>query len=187
MSPPGLSVVIPNWNGRALLEKFLPSVIQSARAFEAACGQPTEILVADDASTDDSESWLRAHFPGIRFEGGSRQQGFAPAANRGVRAARFSLVYLVNNDVALAPDTLPPLAAHFREAKVSPPPAMPMISPAAFCAAPDREGHSVAALCASTRGSLFPRLPRRCSRSSQFLPPAAPLYSIALNFWLSAD
>ena len=118
MTPPGLSIVIPNWNGRALLEKFLPTVVQSARAFEAACGQPTEILVADDASTDDSESWLRAHFPGVRFESGSRQQGFAPTANRGVRAARFPLVYLVNNDVALAPETLPPLAAHFRDAKV---------------------------------------------------------------------
>lgn len=118
LTPPGLSVVIPNWNGRALLEQFLPSVVQSARAFEATCGQPTEILVADDASTDDSESWLRANFPDVRFDSGSRQQGFAPTANRGVRAARFSLVYLVNNDVALAPDTLAPLAAHFRDPNV---------------------------------------------------------------------
>lgn len=118
MTATGLSIVIPNWNGRALLEKFLPSVVQSARAFEAASGQPSEVLVADDASTDDSESWLRAHFPGVRFETGSRQQGFAPTANRGVRAARFPLVYLVNSDVALAPDTLPPLAVHFRDENV---------------------------------------------------------------------
>ena len=118
MTQPGLSIVIPNWNGRTLLEKFLPSVVQSARAFEAATGQPSEILVADDASTDDSETWLRAHFPGVRFESGSLQQGFAPTANRGVRAARFPLVYLLNSDVALAPDTLPPLAAHFRDANV---------------------------------------------------------------------
>jgi len=118
VTPPGLSIVIPNWNGRALLEKFLPTVVESARAFEAACGQPTEILVADDASTDDSESWLRGHFPEIRFESGARQQGFAPTANRGVRAACFPLVYLVNSDVALAPGTLPPLAVHFRDGKV---------------------------------------------------------------------
>src|SRR5579863_4840310 len=85
----GLSIVVPNWNGRALLEKFLPSLIESARAFEAACGQPTEVLIADDASTDDSEKWLRAHWPEVRFERSARQQGFAPAANRGVRAARF--------------------------------------------------------------------------------------------------
>ena len=118
MSSPGLSIVVTNWNGRALLENFLPSVVQSARAFEAACRHPTEVLVADDASTDDSESWLGAHFPEVRFESGSRQQGFAPTANRGVRAARLSLVCLVNNDVALAPDTLPPLAAHFRDSNV---------------------------------------------------------------------
>ena len=101
-----------------MLETFLPSVIESARAFEAACSQPTEILIADDASTDDSEEWLRAHWPEVRFESGPRQQGFAPTANHGVRAARFSLAYLVNNDVALMGATLPPLAAHFRDSNV---------------------------------------------------------------------
>jgi GT2 family glycosyltransferase len=118
LSAAGISIVVPNWNGRALLEKFLPSLIESARAFEAACGQPTEILIADDASTDDSEEWLRANWPEVRFESSPHQQGFAPAANRGVRAARLSLVYLVNNDVALTGATLPPLAAHFRDANV---------------------------------------------------------------------
>jgi GT2 family glycosyltransferase len=118
LSAAGVSIVVPNWNGRALLEKFLPSLIESARAFEAACGQPTEILIADDASTDDSEEWLRAHWPEVRFESSARQQGFAPAANRGVRAARFSLVYLVNNDVALTGATLAPLAEHFRDPNV---------------------------------------------------------------------
>ena len=118
MSVAGLSIVVPNWNGCVLLEKFLPSLIESARAFKAACGQSTEILIADDASTDDSENWLRSHWPEVRFETSPRQRGFAPTANRGVRAARFSLVYLVNNDVALTGATLPPLAAHFRDPKV---------------------------------------------------------------------
>jgi GT2 family glycosyltransferase len=114
----GLSIVVPNWNGRTLLEKFLHSLIESARAFEAACGQPTEILIADDASSDDSKEWLRAHWPEVRFEISARQQGFAPTANRGLRAASFSLVYLVNNDVALTGTTLSPLAAHFRDPHV---------------------------------------------------------------------
>jgi GT2 family glycosyltransferase len=118
LSAAGLSIVVTNWNGRALLERFLPSVVESARAFEAASGQPAEILVADDASSDDSEPWLRAHWPQVRFESAPRQQGFAPTANRGVRAARFPLVYLVNNDVALASTTLPPLAAHFPDPQV---------------------------------------------------------------------
>lgn len=118
MSAAGISIVIPNWNGRALLEKFLPSVVESARAFETACGQPTEIIVADDASSDDSEEWLRAHWPAVRFEGGEHRQGFAPTANRGVGAARFGLVYLVNNDVALRMTTLAILAMHFRDPSV---------------------------------------------------------------------
>ena len=118
MSSAGISIVVPNWNGRALLEKFLPGIVESAHAFETACGEPTEILIADDASTDDSEKWLRAHWPEVRFECSPRQQGFAPTANRGVRAAHFSLVYLVNNDVALTSTTLPPLAVHFRDSNV---------------------------------------------------------------------
>jgi GT2 family glycosyltransferase len=118
MRTPGLSLVVTNWNGRALLETFLPSIVEAARAFESDTGEPTEILVADDASTDDSGSWLRTHWPQVRFESGSRQQGFAPTANRGVRASRFAMVYLVNNDVALAPTTLGPLAAHLRDPNV---------------------------------------------------------------------
>lgn len=118
MSAEGLSIVIPNWNGRALLEKFLPSVIDAARGFHAECGRPTEILIADDASTDDSEQWLRAHWREVHFERSASQRGFAPTANRGLQAARFSLAYLVNNDVAMTAATLPPLAAHFRDPHV---------------------------------------------------------------------
>jgi GT2 family glycosyltransferase len=118
LSTAGISIVVPNWNGRALLEKFLPTVVEAARGFESARSQPTEILIVDDASTDDTEQWLRAHWPEVRFERSASQQGFAPTANRGVRAARFPLVYLVNNDVALTAATLPPLAAHFGEANV---------------------------------------------------------------------
>ncbi len=118
MRTPGLSIVVTNWNGRALLETFLPTVVEAARAFEGSRGEPTEIIVADDASTDDSASWLRAHWPQVRFESSSAQRGFAPTANRGVHASRFALVYLVNNDVALAPATLAPLAAHLSDPNV---------------------------------------------------------------------
>ncbi len=114
-SETGLSIVIPSWNGRALLERHLPSVVRAVEAFEPAGGQPAEIIVEDDASDDDTCAWLASHFPRVRAESATIQTGFAPTANRGVRAARYSLVYVVNNDVSLDPDALLPLAAHFKE------------------------------------------------------------------------
>lgn len=115
---PGLSVVIPTWNGRALLEKFLPTVLKATAAFEATSHRPTEVLIADDASTDDTDAWLAAHFPQVRCQVNPRRAGFAGTANGGVAAARYHLVYLLNNDVALEPSTLPPLAAHFADPTV---------------------------------------------------------------------
>jgi GT2 family glycosyltransferase len=118
MRTEGLSIVVINWNGRGLLDKFFPTVVEAARSFESSRGEPTEIIVADDASSDDSGSWLRAHWPQVRFESSSAQRGFAPTANRGFQASRFPMVYLVNNDVALAPATLAPLAAHLSDPSV---------------------------------------------------------------------
>ena len=114
-SSPGLSVVIPSWEGRALLQKFLPSVVQSVDAFQSTCSLPAEIFVADDASSDDTPAWLRAHFPSVRCESSPTRCGFAPTVNRGVRAARYSAVYVLNNDVALEPDTLSSLLPHLSD------------------------------------------------------------------------
>jgi glycosyltransferase involved in cell wall biosynthesis len=64
-APRGISVVIPSWNGRALLVKFLPSVMQSSAAFESRYCLPAEIVIADDASSDDTVDWLRENFPTV--------------------------------------------------------------------------------------------------------------------------
>jgi len=117
-APTGLSIVIPSWNGRALLERFLPTVLHSAAAFEAACRQPAEIIVADDASTDDTLEWLATRHPQVRLEAAEDHRGFGPTANRGVAAARYPWVYLLNNDVALAPASLVPLADHWADPQV---------------------------------------------------------------------
>ena len=114
----GISVVIPSWNGRALLKKFLPSVVESIGAFEKRCGLPAEIVVSDDASDDDTVGWLRENFPAVRCDTAAVRRGFAPTVNRGVRAATFSWVYVLNNDVALEPSTLCPLIAHFDDPQV---------------------------------------------------------------------
>lgn len=116
----GVSIVIPSWNGRALLERFLPSVISSAEAFESTCRQPAEIIVSDDASDDDTLVWLATHHRRVRVESTDQRAGFAPTANRGVRAARYALVYVVNNDVALDAATLLPLVGHFAAEAAAP-------------------------------------------------------------------
>lgn len=93
-----LSLVIPTWNGRELLERFLPSVV-------AAAGE-SEIVISDDGSTDGTAAWLAATFPQVRCVISKVNRGFAPAAHAGVEAATAPIVVLLNNDLELAADGL---------------------------------------------------------------------------------
>jgi GT2 family glycosyltransferase len=54
----GVSIVIPSWNGLEFLKRFLPSVIAAAVHYQKESGAPTEIVIVDDGSTDDSVDWL---------------------------------------------------------------------------------------------------------------------------------
>ena len=47
-----ISVVILNWNGVGMLQKFLPKVV------EYSASQDVEVCVADNGSTDESLTWL---------------------------------------------------------------------------------------------------------------------------------
>lgn len=51
-----VAIVILNWNGRAMLQQYLPSVVRYSQA-------EAEVIVADNASTDDSLQWLAENFP----------------------------------------------------------------------------------------------------------------------------
>jgi GT2 family glycosyltransferase len=102
------TVVIPNWNGRDLLEKYLPSVVA------ALSGNPeNEILVVDNASTDGSALFLRESFPQVRVLQLDRNLGFGGGANAGIRAARNDIVVLLNSDMRVNPDFLQPLLDGF--------------------------------------------------------------------------
>ena len=107
------SVVIPNWNGKDLLEKYLPSVV------EALQGNPdNEILVVDNASTDGSAALLRERFPQVRLLELDRNLGFAGGSNHGVRAARNEVVVLLNNDMRVEGGFLQPLLEGFYHPRV---------------------------------------------------------------------
>jgi GT2 family glycosyltransferase len=112
-----VSIVIPTWNGRPLLERFLPSVIAAAHAHSLRPGALVEVIVVDDGSADGTAEWVealasRAAVP-IRLVRHERNLGFGGAANTGVERAAHPLVWLLNNDVDVESDGILPLASAF--------------------------------------------------------------------------
>lgn len=107
-----ISIVIPNYNGRRLLEKNLPAVLAATKSW------PAEVVVVDDASTDDSVGFLQKNYPQIRVVVHPQNLRFAAACNSGVAAASGKIVVLLNNDVAPEKDFLKPLLAHFANPQV---------------------------------------------------------------------
>jgi O-antigen biosynthesis protein len=107
------SVVIPNWNGRDLLEKYLPSVIS------AMSGHPdNEIIVVDNGSSDSSAEFVRERFPNVTVLALPENLGFGGGSNAGFRAAKNDIVVLLNSDMRVAPDFLAPLLAGFTDDQV---------------------------------------------------------------------
>lgn len=111
--PQSASVVIPNWNGRDLLAKYLPSVV------EALAGHSdNEIVVVDNGSTDGSAEFVRAAFPQVTLLELPQNLGFGGGSNAGFRAARNRTVVLLNSDMRVAPDFLAPLLEGFADPDV---------------------------------------------------------------------
>ncbi|MDQ2899430.1 MAG: glycosyltransferase [Acidobacteriota bacterium] len=104
------SIVIPNWNGRDLLAKYLPSIIAAARH-----NPENEIVVVENGSTDGSAGFLAAEFPSVRVLALPKNLGFGGGSNAGFRAAKNDIVVLLNSDMRVAPDFLDPLLAGFTD------------------------------------------------------------------------
>lgn len=90
---PECSVVIPTYNGRHLLEVCLASIERCRPG-----GRAIEVIVVDDASTDDTVAWITTGFPTVRLVRLEENRGFVAAANAGIAAARGEFVQLLNND-----------------------------------------------------------------------------------------
>ncbi|MBC7926754.1 MAG: glycosyltransferase family 2 protein, partial [Bryobacteraceae bacterium] len=107
------SVVIPNWNGRDLLEKYLPSVVA------AVAGHPgSEVIVVDNGSEDGSADYLRSHFPQVRLLALPKNLGFGGGSNAGFRAAKNDIVVLLNSDMRVDSGFLQPLLDGFTDENV---------------------------------------------------------------------
>ena len=109
--PDSASVVIPNWNGRELLEKYLPSVVAAL-----ASNPQNEIVVVDNGSTDGSVTFLQERFPQVTLVALPENLGFGGGSNAGFRTARNRIVVLLNSDMRVGPSFLQPLLASAREA-----------------------------------------------------------------------
>lgn len=92
-----VSIIIPNYNGRMLLERYLPHTISVADA----AGILYEIIVVDDCSTDESVQFIKEQYPQINILVNADNKGFSYSCNQGIKAAGYELCLLLNSDVKL--------------------------------------------------------------------------------------
>jgi GT2 family glycosyltransferase len=101
---PKIAIVILNWNGQKFLEQFLPSVFQSS--------YPNyQVIVADNASSDDSVSFLEERYPQIRVIRLLQNFGFAKGYNEALNLVDADYYVLLNSDVEVTKDWLEPMVA----------------------------------------------------------------------------
>lgn len=86
-----IAIVILNWNGKELLEKFLPSII--------AFSPNADIYVADNASTDNSVTFVEQTFPSIGLIKLPKNYGYAGGYNRALAEISADVFCLINSDV----------------------------------------------------------------------------------------
>lgn len=107
---PVCSVCVANYNGAAMLEDCLGSVLSQLGDISI------EIIVHDDASSDDSVALLRERYPQVELIVSTENVGFCASNNRMVEQARGEFVLLLNNDAALHADAVSSLLAAARVA-----------------------------------------------------------------------
>ena len=100
-----ISIVILNWNGKEMLSKYLPSVLQYSR-------DVATVYVADNASTDDSLTLLREHFPEVKLIVLEKNWGFAEGYNQALRQIESEYYLLLNSDIEVTHHWLTPLVEY---------------------------------------------------------------------------
>lgn len=100
------AVVIINWNGKKLLEQFLPSVITYSNK--------ATIYVADNASTDDSINFIKTNFPTVQIIQNKTNSGYAKGYNDALKNLDEDVFCLLNNDVEVTKDWLSPIISTFQ-------------------------------------------------------------------------
>lgn len=102
-----IAIVILNWNGKKLLEQFLPSVIEHSK--------DAEVFVADNASTDDSLDFIKSLYPSIQIIENTTNGGYAKGYNDALKYVAADVFCLLNNDVEVTNNWLQPIINIFEQ------------------------------------------------------------------------
>lgn len=103
-----LAIVILNWNGQEMLERFLPSVLQNSAG--------ADIYVADNGSTDKSLELLRTNFPDVNVIELGKNYGFAEGYNQALgRLKDYTYYLLLNSDVEVKSGWLTAMMSYMDE------------------------------------------------------------------------
>ncbi len=102
-----IAIVILNWNGKGLLESYLPSVVRYSDA--------ADIYVADNASTDTSIQFVKSKYPNIQIIENEINGGFAKGYNDALKHVNADVYCLLNSDVEVTEGWLKPIVKTFQE------------------------------------------------------------------------
>ncbi len=104
-----IAIVILNWNGKKLLEKFIPSIVEQSNL------PNIEIVVADNASTDDSVRFIQENYPTIRIVSNKINGGYAKGYNDALQNIDADIYGLVNSDIEVTEGWLSPIISTFKK------------------------------------------------------------------------
>lgn len=104
--PLTLAIVILNWNGKSLLKQFLPSVL--------AHSNNASIYLADNASSDDSVSFVTKNFPSVNIIKNPENGGYTKGYNSALKQIKADVFCLLNSDVQVTKNWLNPIVEIFK-------------------------------------------------------------------------
>ncbi|OGF47677.1 MAG: hypothetical protein A2452_03340 [Candidatus Firestonebacteria bacterium RIFOXYC2_FULL_39_67] len=110
----GISIIIPNYKGKNILEKSLPSIVSACDSYDG----ESEIIIVEDGGDDETAELLKGKYSKIGYYKLNENHGFGYTCNYGVAKSKFDIVVCLNNDVVVDKNFLKYLPEHFSEKDV---------------------------------------------------------------------
>lgn len=104
-----VSIVLLSYNKRDLTAECLMTIFKHVPDKEA------EVIVVDNASSDDSVEYIKKHFPKVNVIENTRNAGFAGGCNLGAKHAKGEYILFLNNDAKLSDNPLPTMLDVFEK------------------------------------------------------------------------